>query len=243
MADGNDEIPKIQAAIDTKDTVALDAAIKRAVKSGCDAQEIAEAKRALFQLQKEKREEAKKAKEVKEVVKVLSDAIAGDDVEALRGALARAKSVGMDSTSTAHADSRLVELEDVVKKDVIQCALDDAQYAISQEDVDSATLALEEATAEGAEPDDLAPLESALVELRQRLDPEGEARKKRLEARKSKDQSGKKWNFSGKSANSPVCDRFREHEEELEKRRMLAFRGRGKFRGNDRIKVMRGRTE
>merc|ERR1711988_483448 len=74
-------------------------------------------------------------------------------------------------------------------------------------------------------------MEQKLANLREQLDPEAEARRRRLEARKGK-TAEKKWNFSGKSNNPMVNDRFREHEEELEKRRMLAFRGRGKFRGD-----------
>lgn len=94
------------------------------------------------------------------------------------------------------------------------------RYAISQEDVESANLALEDATGMGASAEDSSDLSSFLGEktfashqhhqelkqaeekisaLRLKLDPEGEARRRRVEARKSQGTE-KKWNFSGKSS-------------------------------------------
>ncbi|CAE7505797.1 unnamed protein product [Symbiodinium sp. CCMP2592] len=63
------------------------------------------------------------------------------------------------------------------------------------------------------------------------LDPEGEARRRRVLARKS--QSGRRrWNFAGRAARARSGDdRYREHEVDLECRRKLAFRARGRFRG------------
>eukprot|EP00435_Cladocopium_sp_Y103_P048772 s1844_g14.t1 len=60
------------------------------------------------------------------------------------------------------------------------------------------------------------------------LDPEGEARRRRVQARKSR-RKGLRWNFAGRSAKAS-SDRFREHEVDLESRRKLAFRSR-RFRG------------
>lgn len=60
------------------------------------------------------------------------------------------------------------------------------------------------------------------------LDPEGEARRRRIQARKLR-RKGLRWNFAGRSARASN-DRFREHEVDLESRRKLAFRSR-RFRG------------
>lgn len=232
MAD--EEVAKIKEAIAAKDSVALTAAITRAEKAGADKEEIAAAKRAVFQLQKEKREQKKKAKEVDEVAKALEAAVAGNDVEVLRSALQRAESTGSTGSSDIDmtaAQKRLASLEEAKKKSVIELAMNDFEYAIASNDVENATLALEEAGAEGADPEDIEVMEKKLAALREQLDPEAEQRRRRLEARKGK-TAEKKWNFSGKTSNPLVNDRFREHEEELEKRRMLAFRGRGKFRGD-----------
>mmetsp|Transcript_42981 Transcript_42981/g.66978 ORF Transcript_42981/g.66978 Transcript_42981/m.66978 type:complete len:437 (+) Transcript_42981:138-1448(+) len=232
MAD--EEVAKIKEAIATKDSVALTAAITRAEKAGADKEEIAAAKRAVFQLQKEKREQKKKAKEVDEVAKALEAAVAGNDVEVLRSALQRAESTGSTGSSDIDmtaAQKRLASLEEAKKKSVIELAMNDFEYAIASNDIENATLALEEAGAEGADPEDIEVMEKKLAALREQLDPEAEQRRRRLEARKGK-SAEKKWNFSGKTSNPLVNDRFREHEEELEKRRMLAFRGRGKFRGD-----------
>ena len=94
------------------------------------------------------------------------------------------------------------------------------RYAISQEDVESANLALEDATGMGASAEDSSDLsiflgektfashqhhqelkqaEEKISALRLKLDPEGEARRRRVEARKSQGTE-KKWNFSGKSS-------------------------------------------
>ncbi|CAE7888131.1 unnamed protein product, partial [Symbiodinium necroappetens] len=64
------------------------------------------------------------------------------------------------------------------------------------------------------------------------LDPEGEARRRRVLARKS--QSGRRrWNFAGRAARARSGDdRYREHEVDLESRRKLAFHARGRFRGS-----------
>ncbi|CAE7684560.1 unnamed protein product [Symbiodinium pilosum] len=62
------------------------------------------------------------------------------------------------------------------------------------------------------------------------LDPEGEARRRRVQARKS--HRGQRWNFAGRAARWRCGDdRFREHEVDLECRRKLAFRARGRFQG------------
>ncbi|CAJ1332009.1 unnamed protein product [Effrenium voratum] len=58
------------------------------------------------------------------------------------------------------------------------------------------------------------------------LDPEGEARRRRIQARKLQ---GRRWNFAGRRGRAG--DRFREHEVDLESRRKLAYRARGRFRG------------
>jgi len=78
----------------------------------------------------------------------------------------------------------------------------------------------------GVDPEQVVDVERGLAEIC--LDPEAEARRRRLEARKSRD-SGKKWNYKGMNKNPVVNDRFREHDADLEQRRMLAFRGRGRF--------------
>merc|ERR1719410_759038 len=114
---------------------------------------------------------------------------------------------------------------------MVQLALKDVEYYIEQGDVEAATLSLEDAAKEGAHPEELEEAEKALAALREKLDPEGEARRKRLEARKAKD-GAKKWNFSGKSDNKIINDRFREHEAELERRRLGTYRGRGRLRGD-----------
>ena len=62
------------------------------------------------------------------------------------------------------------------------------------------------------------------------LDPEGEARRRRIQARKAKGRKGLRWNFAGRASRGSN-DRFREHEVDLESRRKLAFRHRGRFRG------------
>lgn len=194
-----DEIARLQAAMDARGAVALGAKITKAEK------------------QKGKRDQAKKAKEAKEVEKALVSATASGDADDLRTVLARAESVGMAEDDMADARSKLAALEVAKKKELIQLALQNVEYAISQNDVEAATLALEEATAEGADPEDLALQDKSLADLRQRLDPEGEARRRRFELRKQKSQD-KKLSFSGESNNPKFrADAEDEGEEGQEK--------------------------
>lgn len=110
--------------------------------------------------------------------------------------------------------------------------MEDLEYAISQDDAEAAQLALEDAAAMGASEEELKAGEEKLSDLRMKLDPEGEARRRRVEARKTK-SGEKKWNYSGKTDNKLIInDKFREHEAELERRRMLSYRGRGGYRGD-----------
>jgi len=222
----------LQVASEARDPVALGTALSRAEKAGVAQQHIAAAKRLAFQLQKEKREAAKKGKGVKEAEAALSEATAGDDLDALHAAIAKAQKADVPEDRLEAALARRDELEELARKAEIQAAVQSVEDALSKEDVEAATAALEEAAALGADPDDVEQLEAALATLREKQDPEGEARRRRLEARKTKDKEGKKWNFGGKSKNPLINDRFREHEAELEQRRMLAYRGRGKFREN-----------
>ncbi|CAK8993505.1 unnamed protein product [Durusdinium trenchii] len=62
------------------------------------------------------------------------------------------------------------------------------------------------------------------------LDPEGEARRRRVQARRR--QGRLRWNFTGRTLKARN-DRFREHEVDLECRRKLAYRSRGQFRGRN----------
>jgi len=157
------------------------------------------------------------------------------DAQVLREAIARAASVGADDSELVDARDKLIALEESEKTEAAKFALEDFEYALSQKDPEAAALALEEAEGECAAPEDIEDARNRLAALREELDPEGEARRRRIEARKEKEAGAagiKKWNFSGKSKNQPVNDRCREHEAELEQRRMLAFRGRGRFRGD-----------
>ncbi|CAE7502681.1 unnamed protein product [Symbiodinium natans] len=64
------------------------------------------------------------------------------------------------------------------------------------------------------------------------LDPEGEARRRRVQARKLKG-GRRRWNFAGRAGRACAGDdRYREHEVDLECRRKLAFRARGRLRGS-----------
>eukprot|EP00929_Paragymnodinium_shiwhaense_P102289 TRINITY_DN65492_c0_g1_i1.p1 TRINITY_DN65492_c0_g1~~TRINITY_DN65492_c0_g1_i1.p1 ORF type:complete len:932 (+),score=350.74 TRINITY_DN65492_c0_g1_i1:100-2895(+) len=230
-------LSELHAAMESKDTTWLNAAMKKAEQAGVDKEEVAAAKRVVFQLQKEKREQAKRDKSKQEAKAALEAAIDSGDVATLEGALEKAKGVSVEAAELEEAQSILEEWKAEEKRKVVQQALDDVAYSISKGDVESATLALEEAMAEGATPEDIEAAEKSLSELREQLDPEGEARRRRVEQRRQKESGsgGKKWNFSGKSSNPliKVNDRFREHEAELEQRRMLAYRGRGKFRVED----------
>eukprot|EP00928_Gymnodinium_smaydae_P012088 TRINITY_DN14399_c1_g1_i2.p1 TRINITY_DN14399_c1_g1~~TRINITY_DN14399_c1_g1_i2.p1 ORF type:complete len:877 (+),score=325.17 TRINITY_DN14399_c1_g1_i2:63-2693(+) len=223
-------LAELRAAMEARDATALGAAISRADGAGVDAQEITVAKRFIFQLQKEKREELRKEKVRKDATAAVDAAAKGSDLKALQEAIGRAEEAGVDASALEAAKIRYEEMELEFMMQAAMVALQDAEHAIAAEDVDAATLAIKEAQEQGAHPEDVAAAEKKLEALRERLDPEGEARRRRIEQRKQKD-SGKKWNFAGKSNNPIINDRFREHEAELEQRRMLAFRGRGRFRG------------
>eukprot|EP00933_Yihiella_yeosuensis_P048073 TRINITY_DN44093_c0_g1_i1.p1 TRINITY_DN44093_c0_g1~~TRINITY_DN44093_c0_g1_i1.p1 ORF type:complete len:359 (-),score=118.03 TRINITY_DN44093_c0_g1_i1:137-1213(-) len=70
--------------------------------------------------------------------------------------------------------------------------------------------------------------------LQKALEPESEARRKRIEARKNREGQSK-WNFGGKNLGSsdvPNDDRFREHEADLDSRRRLAGSAKGRFGGD-----------
>ncbi|CAJ1328185.1 unnamed protein product [Effrenium voratum] len=158
----------------------------------------------------------------------LAAAMASDNAEELRKAVQKAEEAGLP-LQEAHA--RLEVLEEKEKADCIGLAFEDLEYAISQDDVEAATLALEDAAGMGADEEELRKADEKIADLRMKLDPEGEARRRRVEQRKAK-AGAKKWNFSGKSSNRIINDRFREHESELERQRMLAFRARGRFRAS-----------
>jgi len=85
--------------------------------------------------------------------------------------------------------------------------------------------AIAEARHLGLPPEDIEHAELLLGEIPD----EAEARRRRKEARKGK-QDQAKWNFSGRSGATRMNDRVREHDEELEKRRRMAFSERGRFR-------------
>lgn len=209
--------------------MALGAAVTAATKASVDKEEVAAAKRVLFQLQKERREQAKRERAHQEALEALSAAQQGDDVSALERALSRADSVGCGEDGTAEARARLEELQKAEKEDVLRYALEDFEHAVGQDDVENATFALEDAMNLGADAEVVKRAQETLQALRERLDPEGEAKARRLAARK--DKGARKWNYSGQTENKlMVNDRFREHEEELQKRRMLAYKGRGRFR-------------
>ncbi|OLQ00830.1 hypothetical protein AK812_SmicGene16471 [Symbiodinium microadriaticum] len=221
----------LQEAQAAGDAAALAAAIPVAEAAQVDADEVAKAKKALFKLQKEKREKGKLERAKSTAAAELAVAVAGDSAEALRQAMQKAEEVGV-SKGLDEAKTRLVTLEEEEKRECIKLAFEDLEYAISQEDAEAAQLALEDAAGMGASEEELRVGEERISALRLKLDPEGEARRKRVEARKAK-AGEKKWNFSGKSDNRIINDRFREHEAELERQRMLAFRARGRFKAED----------
>ncbi|CAK0899839.1 unnamed protein product, partial [Prorocentrum cordatum] len=230
-ADPEQALADLRAALAAEDVdpVVLGAAVTAATKASVDKEEIAAAKRVLFQLQKEKREQAKRERAHREALEALSAAQRGDDAAALQEALSRADGAGCGAEETAEARLRLEELQKAEKEDIIRYALEDFEYAVGQDDVENATLALQDAMDQGADPEEVKKHQDTLRALRERLDPEGEAKARRLAARK--DKGARKWNYSGQTDNKlMVNDRFREHEEELQRRRMLAYKGRGRFR-------------
>lgn len=198
--------------------------------AGVDADVLAAAKKTLFKLQKEKRDKSKLERAKSQAASELAAAAQGDNAEELRKAIQKAQDAGLLVEETTLA--RLDVLEQQEKKECIKLAFEDLECAISQDDVESANLALEDASSMGASPEELKEAEEKIAALRMKLDPEGEARRRRVEARKSQGTE-KKWNYSGKSDNRIINDRFREHEAELERQRMLAFRARGRFRAED----------
>jgi len=225
-----DAAAELMAAQTSGDATALAAAIPKADAAGVDAETLAAAKKTLFKLQKEKRDKSKLERVKSQAAAELAVAVAGENAEELRKAIQKAQDAGLLVEEATLA--RLEVLEEQEKKECIKLALEDLEYAISQEDVESANLALEDATGMGASAEELKQAEEKISALRLKLDPEGEARRRRVEARKSQGTE-KKWNFSGKSDNRIINDRFREHEAELERQRMLAFRARGRFRAED----------
>jgi len=83
------------------------------------------------------------------------------------------------------------------KDEKVRLAFEDMLFLIGENDVEGATLAFEEAAAEGAAPEDLAEAETALADLRLQLDPEGEARRRRMEARQTKKDNMKQLGIVG----------------------------------------------
>lgn len=225
-----DAAAELMAAQISGDATALAAAIPKADAAGVDAEILAAAKKTLFKLQKEKRDKSKLERVKSQAAAELAVAVAGENAEELRKAIQKAQDAGLLVEEESLA--RLEVLEEQEKKECIKLALEDLEYAISQEDIESANLALEDASGMGASAEELKQAEEKISALRLKLDPEGEARRRRVEARKSQGTE-KKWNFSGKSDNRIINDRFREHEAELERQRMLAFRARGRFRAED----------
>eukprot|EP00930_Biecheleria_cincta_P095251 TRINITY_DN87230_c0_g1_i1.p1 TRINITY_DN87230_c0_g1~~TRINITY_DN87230_c0_g1_i1.p1 ORF type:complete len:1483 (-),score=502.31 TRINITY_DN87230_c0_g1_i1:37-4455(-) len=223
----------IRAAQQAGDATALATALKGAEKAKIDPQELASAKKALFQLQKEKREKGKLERTKTQVAADLKAAVAGDDSRKLREALRKAREAGGTPVEELDAaQARLDALEEEERVEAIRVVLDDLGYAISQDDAEAAQLALEDAASMGASEEELKAAEEKLSELRMKLDPEGEARRRRVEARKAK-SGEKKWNYAGKTDNKLIInDKFREHEAELERRRMLSYKGRGGYRGD-----------
>lgn len=229
-AEKPDPAAELLAAQAAGDATALAAAIPKADASGVDADVLAAAKKTLFKLQKEKRDKSKLERVKSQAASELAAAAHGDNAEELRKAIQKAQDAGLLVEETTLA--RLDVLEQQEKKECIKLAFEDLECAISQDDVESAGLALEDASSMGASPEELKEAEEKIAALRMKLDPEGEARRRRVEARKSQGTE-KKWNFSGKSDNRIINDRFREHEANLERQRMLAFRARGRFRAED----------
>ncbi|CAK9080831.1 Uncharacterized protein SCF082_LOCUS38509, partial [Durusdinium trenchii] len=221
-------LAELEAAQAAGDATALAAAISKADSAGVGQEQLAAAKKALFKLQKEKRDKSKLERAKSQAQAELAAAVAGESAEELRKAIQKAQDAGL---ALEEAQTRLEVLEEEEKKECIQLAFEDLEYAISQDDVEQANLALEDAAGMGASEEELKEAEEKIAALRLKLDPEGEARRRRVEARKAK-SGEKKWNFSGKSNNRIINDRFREHEAELERQRMLAFRARGRFRAN-----------
>lgn len=229
-AEKPDPAAELLAAQAAGDATALAAAIPKADAAGVDADVLAAAKKTLFKLQKEKRDKSKLERAKSQAASELAAAAQGDNAEELRKAIQKAQDAGLLVEETTLA--RLDVLEQQEKKECIKLAFEDLECAISQDDVESANLALEDASSMGASPEELKEAEEKIAALRMKLDPEGEARRRRVEARKSQGTE-KKWNYSGKSDNRIINDRFREHEAELERQRMLAFRARGRFRAED----------
>lgn len=229
-AEKPDPAAELLAAQAAGDATALAAAIPKADAAGVDADVLAAAKKTLFKLQKEKRDKSKLERAKSQAASELAAAAQGDNAEELRKAIQKAQDAGLLVEETTLA--RLDVLEQQEKKECIKLAFEDLECAISQDDVESANLALEDASRMGASPEELKEAEEKIAALRMKLDPEGEARRRRVEARKSQGTE-KKWNYSGKSDNRIINDRFREHEAELERQRMLAFRARGRFRAED----------
>eukprot|EP00930_Biecheleria_cincta_P095252 TRINITY_DN87230_c0_g1_i2.p1 TRINITY_DN87230_c0_g1~~TRINITY_DN87230_c0_g1_i2.p1 ORF type:complete len:1457 (-),score=493.43 TRINITY_DN87230_c0_g1_i2:37-4377(-) len=230
---GDETLAAIRAAQQAGDATALATALKGAEKAKIDPQELASAKKALFQLQKEKREKGKLERTKTQVAADLKAAVAGDDSRKLREALRKAREAGGTPVEELDAaQARLDALEEEERVEAIRVVLDDLGYAISQDDAEAAQLALEDAASMGASEEELKAAEEKLSELRMKLDPEGEARRRRVEARKAK-SGEKKWNYAGKTDNKLIInDKFREHEAELERRRMLSYKGRGGYRGD-----------
>lgn len=105
--------------------------------------------------------------------------------EELDAAIVAAEKAGASLIDLEGPLDRLDQLREAERAARARVALQDVDYAIGQGDAGAAELALEEAAAEGAGQEALEAAEAALGELRMRLDPEGEARRRRLEARKA----------------------------------------------------------
>eukprot|EP00913_Durusdinium_trenchii_P018657 g17532.t1 len=203
-------LAELEAAQAAGDATALAAAISKADSAGVGQEQLAAAKKALFKLQKEKRDKSKLERAKSQAQAELAAAVAGESAEELRKAIQKAQDAGL---ALEEAQTRLEVLEEEEKKECIQLAFEDLEYAISQDDVEQANLALEDAAGMGASEEDgcehAGKAEEKIAALRLKLDPEGEARRRRVEARKAK-SGEKKWNFSGKSNNRIINDRFRD---------------------------------
>eukprot|EP00746_Dinoflagellata_sp_MGD_P153260 gnl/MRDRNA2_/MRDRNA2_84157_c0_seq1.p1 gnl/MRDRNA2_/MRDRNA2_84157_c0~~gnl/MRDRNA2_/MRDRNA2_84157_c0_seq1.p1 ORF type:complete len:630 (-),score=235.44 gnl/MRDRNA2_/MRDRNA2_84157_c0_seq1:30-1919(-) len=219
---------ELEVAVSSNEIDTLQRAIEKAESEDLPSleQDLTEAKETLHRLREEAQKDAGPA------AAALPDAIASDDIATLLAAIKRAEKACVDKEKIAPAKKALFALEKAKKEAARKAkrqeeALEAALKALEGDDINVATVAVDHAEAEGCE--QAAELQEKLSDLRMRIDPEGEKRRRRVAERRKKDT---KWNYGGKSDNPLINDRFREHEVEMEQRRLLAFKGRGKFRNS-----------
>lgn len=149
-----------------------------------------------------------------------------DNMSRERGHTATSSTAGFDSIPSATrplSSASYDGLAELLDHDLVLAALAEAE---NLQDAEALHEAIARAEVAGISVLRLQSARKALTAL-ELASIEELAKQRRIELRKSKEA---KWNYGGHSANTPVNDRVREHEAELEQHRVQAYRGRGRFR-------------